>query len=183
MITVNTSERRQILFGLFLMFIAVGAMWPRPESTSEPEPEPIVEPEPEPEPTPEPEPELATYAASKMTHFIMDGQDAGRCIAGKWCLGDELVVAEDTDVIYTENDVEYNVWAVRCDVIKGWRGSIIRVTYDDGQTETGIVLDCGGFAGHHDRMDKAMGTRYNGKQDNYTLTRNIERAEVVRKGW
>lgn len=121
----------------------------------------------------------ATYPANKMTHYIMDGKDANKCIAGRWCIGKDLTIAKDTSIRYGK----YFVWAVHCSVIKEWRGSIIKVYYKDGGVETGIVLDCGGFAGHKDRMDKAMGKRYNGKIDNGTLSRYIIKAEVIRKGW
>lgn len=126
---------------------------------------------------------IASYKANKMTHFIMDGKDADKCIAGKWCIGKDLSVASDTSVRYKENGTSYYVFAVHCSIIKEWRGSIIKVYYEDGGIETGIVLDCGGFAGHTNRMDKAMGTRYNGKQDNYKLSRYIKKTEVIRKGW
>lgn len=125
----------------------------------------------------------STYNANRMTHYVMDGIDAGTCIAGRWCINKQLKVDDDTDILYTENGIDYNVWAVHCSVVKEWRGSIIRVHYTDGGVEDGIVLDCGSFGGHKDRMDKAMGTRYNGKQDNYTLSRYIKTAEVLRKGW
>lgn len=120
-----------------------------------------------------------TYNATRMTHYVMDGNDAHACIAGRWCIGKELEVAEDTSVRYQD----YNVYAVHCSVVGGWRGSLLKIYYKDGGIETGIVLDCGGFAGHKDRIDKAMGTRYNGKVDNYTLSRTITKVEVVRKGW
>ena len=115
----------------------------------------------------------AAYPAKKMTHYIMDGKDASKCIAGKWC------IAKDTSIRYKG----YFVWAVHCSVIKKWRGSLIKVYYKDGGVETGIVLDCGGFAGHKDRMDKAMGARRNGKINNATLTRTITKTEVLRQGW
>lgn len=178
------------LYAIAVLVVALGVMWPKPEpgvatdttevvETAEEEPAPQVVIEELVEPEPEPEPVYNSYPANRMTHYVMDGNDAGTCIAGRWCIGNQLSVAEDTSVRYQG----YYVYAVHCSVVSEWRGSLIKVYYTDGGVETGIVLDCGGFAGHKDRMDKAMGTRYNGKQDNYTLSRYIERTEVVRKGW
>lgn len=183
------------IYILVVFIAAMSVLWPKPETDTtvvverpeiaenaneEPEPpevvEEIVEPEPEPEPV---QPAVSGYPAIRMTHYVMDGNDAGTCIAGRWCIGNQLTVAEDSSVRYQG----YYVYAVHCSVVNEWRGSLIKVYYTDGGVETGIVLDCGGFAGHKDRMDKAMGTRYNGKQDNYTLSRYIERTETIRKGW
>lgn len=195
---------------IFLAALAV--IWPKSEKAGTPQPEPqteiqeetdepsLVEPKEEeeeeveliiaPEVVEEQRAEVQDnaqqpvsttggYPAKRMTHYVMDGNDAGTCIAGRWCIGNQLAVAEDSSVRYQG----YYVYAVHCSVVGEWRGSLIKVYYTDGGAETGIVLDCGGFAGHKDRMDKAMGTRYNGKQDNYTLSRYIERTEVIRKGW
>lgn len=122
---------------------------------------------------------LPGYSATRMTHYVMDGNDANTCIAGIWCIDNQLTIADDTSIRYED----YYVYAVHCSVVNEWRGSLVTVYYTDGGVETGIVLDCGGFAGHTDRMDKAMGVRYNGNQDNYTLSRYIERVDVIRKGW
>lgn len=181
---------RLVYIGLIVLLVFM-VMWPKrevgggfvqteseqQETVTEPVPTPIEEPEKPEEPIVTKEPE--SYPANRMTHYVMDGNDANTCIAGRWCLGNQLSVANDSSVQYQG----YYVYAVHCSVVSEWRGSIIKVYYTDGGVETGIVLDCGGFAGHKDRMDKAMGTRYNGKQDNYTLSRYIEKTEVIRKGW
>ncbi len=180
-----------------IALLVTAVLWPKPEVPVETQPEETpaeVEEEPASEEVEEEQEvivtsetqtmaqgniQLESYPANRMTHYVMDGNDAGTCIAGRWCIGNQLTVAEDTSVRYQG----YYVFAVHCSVVGEWRGSLIKVYYTDGGVETGIVLDCGGFAGHKDRMDKAMGTRYNGNRDNYTLSRYIEKTEVIRKGW
>lgn len=195
--TGKASAIAKLIYLGIVCILVAAVLWPKPETQKEQpvqeqegvveaeEPASSVEDEEDEETTVvEPAPvmkehSIESYPANRMTHYVVDGNDAGTCIAGRWCIGNQLSVADDTSVRYQG----YYVFAVHCSVVKEWRGSIIKVTYTDGGVETGIVLDCGGFAGHKDRMDKAMGTRYNGKRDNYTLSRYIDHTEIIRKGW